>query len=1169
MPIRWGIRSVQHALYWKNGGSPPASSLPTRARYVISISMKKSNGSNISLIGFKALISTQFLGAFNDNAFKLLIAFYLKSLVESPEEKALIVSVVYSALILPFVIFSPYAGYLSDRYSKRTVIEKSKMAEVGVMLFGMFAFFTGNIYILVSAVFLMGLQSTFFSPGKYGIIPEIVREDEMSRANGSLQMFSFLAIILGTAAGGGIKAIFEGRLDLIYLSSIFFIAIAALGVVTSAYVAKVKPAKSDKKLEVNPFKSSYNTYSKIKQDKKLIYAIIAITYFWFLGAVFQQNILLYGEIAMGISDTTTSVLLVFLSVGIAAGAFFAGKLSGDKIEFGLIPLASIGLTIFTFDLAFSYASFTRTALDMTMIGLFAGFYIVPVTAYLQSESAAADKGENIAFSNQISFAAILGASGVVYILSNSLGVKPPGIFLVLSIFNLAMNALIFKAMPLFTQRFIFWGITHSIARTKVIGNSHLSRKGGALIMCNQVSSIDSFLIAAVAHREIKLFVPKRDYDRASLKWFFKIAGAVPVPLTYRGSGQEKSFEKVRQELESGNIVCVFPEGAVTRVGNIQKFKEEFCKLAQETNTPIIPTHIDKEYNILFGVWKYLTPQRYTISFGKALAPKSSGFDVRNAVSLLSSHAFKNREPKNPLLHLSFIHTAKSNFFKKFMSDSMGFNLTYGKALAGSMTFSGKLDENLDDNESMVGIMMPTSCIGALLNLSVMMSGRVPVNLNYTAPVSSIDSAVKQCGIKTVITSEKFLSKIKMEKTDKMLFVEDIFKDIETKNKLKAFFKALITPRCLLKKRYRHKKNGSDTATIIFSSGSTGEPKGVVLSHANIRSNVEAVLQILPLSRNDCFCGFLPFFHSFGFMATLMLPAAFGYRVTYHPNPIDATVVGKTCQKNRCTVLLTTPTFLSNYTKKCTKENFKSLRIVILGAEKLKENVAHAFYKKFKLFPVEGYGCTELSPAVAINRPDISSAHHKAKKGSDFGSVGRPLPGVSVCVRDVESGHDLGVDEEGLLYATGPNVMHGYLNQPEKTAEVLVDGWYNTGDIGMIDENGRIRVTDRLSRFSKIAGEMVPHLGVENAIYRALQADAVVCAVTSVPDSKKGERLVVLYTDLGVTVDELWGRLNDTELPKLWIPKKDSFKQISEMPLLGSGKIALKELKIIALEFFQP
>jgi acyl-[acyl-carrier-protein]-phospholipid O-acyltransferase/long-chain-fatty-acid--[acyl-carrier-protein] ligase len=513
------------------------------------------------------------------------------------------------------------------------------------------------------------------------------------------------------------------------------------------------------------------------------------------------------------------------------------------------------------------------------------------------------------------------------------------------------------------------------------------------------------------------------------------------------------------------------------------------------------------------------------------------------------------------LHTEFIKVAKRHWGRRAMADSTGQDLTYGRALIGAMVL-GQVIAKRTVGEQNVGVLLPASVGSALSNLATCFAGRTPVNLNFTIGSEALRAAVAQAGIRTILTSKRFLAKANLPEQPGMVFLEDLRGEIGALAKVAALLRARLMPVSWLARRYRGAGDSADTlATIIFSSGSTGVPKGVMITHWNILSNVDGLRQIFDLGPGDCFVGVLPLFHSFGFTGTFWFPLLMGCSVAYHPNPMDAKTVGELAERYRARMLISTPTFCQSYIRKCTPAQFAHLKYAIVGAEKLREPVALAFREKFGVDLLEGYGCTEMAPVVACNRPAVGPGGVR-QPGIRPGSVGLPIPGVKAQVVDQHTGEGPLVDREGLLLVHGPNMMVGYLDQPERTSEVMRDGWYVTGDIARIDADGFIHITDRLSRFSKIGGEMVPHLKIEDAINDIL--GEVCCAVTAVPDDTRGERLVAFYTRRDVAPEALWDQLGDTELPKLWLPRRDNLVPIDEIPALGTGKTDLRRLKEMAL-----
>ena len=486
-------------------------------------------------------------------------------------------------------------------------------------------------------------------------------------------------------------------------------------------------------------------------------------------------------------------------------------------------------------------------------------------------------------------------------------------------------------------------------------------------------------------------------------------------------------------------------------------------------------------------------------------------------------------------------------------------MTFGKALIGAQLLRRWLD-NHAPNQPMIGLLLPNSVGTALANIAVTLSGRTAVNLNFTAGPASMASAIEQCEIKTVLSSKLFLVKQKIDPMPGVVYIEELIPKFSGVDKAIAFLQSKFLPAGMLAKG-----TTDDVAAIIFSSGSTGEPKGVELTHWNLISNMESVAQVYPVGPSDVMLGILPFFHSFGFGYNLWFPLLNRFPVIFHPNPSDAKTIGELSQKYGATFLLSTPTFASTYARKCSKEQFSKIRYVLVGAEKLRPAVAQQFEEKFGIRMHEGYGCTEMAPVVSVNGPDFISDDPAQNNQIGFKgeSVGRPLPGVSLRFVDPATLEPVPFGQEGMLLVKGPSRMRGYLKQPERTAKALVDGYYNTGDMARLDDEGFLFITGRLSRFSKIGGEMVPHLKVEECLQEIM--DEATCLVIGVPDAQRGERLVVLHTSKTLTPAAMVEHLNNADLPALWIPKPNQFFAVESIPTLGTGKTDLRKSTDLAIE----
>jgi acyl-[acyl-carrier-protein]-phospholipid O-acyltransferase/long-chain-fatty-acid--[acyl-carrier-protein] ligase len=516
---------------------------------------------------------------------------------------------------------------------------------------------------------------------------------------------------------------------------------------------------------------------------------------------------------------------------------------------------------------------------------------------------------------------------------------------------------------------------------------------------------------------------------------------------------------------------------------------------------------------------------------------------------------------------AFVHQARALAGKPALADSTGASLTYGQALLRALVLGRVLARQIGAGPN-VGLLIPPNVPSAVANLALALWGKVPINLNYTASQSVVDSSIEQSGITHVLTSAKVLERFKIQPRGTLVMLEGIPAQVTWADKLWAAAVARLVPIAALGAflpglRSDHR---DATATVIFTSGSTGDPKGVVLSHRNVLSNVHQVGQHVELLPDETVLGILPFFHAFGFTITLWTMLCLGKRAVFHINPLDAKIIGSLCEKHRVTLITATPTYVRTYLQRCEAKQFATLVHLILGAEKLKPELAREIQDKLGIEPMEGYGCTELSPVVSVNTPHaMTLADGRVVHGHRAGTVGLPMPGTAVKIVDPATEAELPPGTEGMILVSGPQVMMGYLNRPEATAKVLKDGWYTTGDLGTVDADGFLKITDRLSRFSKIGGEMVPHMAVESAILEVTEASESAVAVTSLPDPKRGEQLCVVHTDLGVPVEEIYRRLSAGSLPKLWIPSPANFVAVESLPILGTGKVDLRRLRELARE----
>jgi acyl-[acyl-carrier-protein]-phospholipid O-acyltransferase / long-chain-fatty-acid--[acyl-carrier-protein] ligase len=1119
--------------------------------------------------GFWSLIVTQFQGAFSENALKNLVILLILGMGLSQAQKNNLVPIVLVLFALPFILFSMAGGYFADRFSKRSATIGTKIFEICSTFIALAGLALQNLPLEFVAIFLLSTQAALFGPSKYGLLPEILPEQELSWGNGIIELGTFLAIITGTIAAGYLSDGFRGRQQ---WSGAIFIGLAVFGTLTSLGISRVPVANPTRKFEKNFIAEIWRETWEIKKDHVLWLAVWGNTYFWFLGGLLQPIILLYGKNVLHLSDTHNTYLQAALAIGIGVGSVAAGYLSGGKIEYGLIPLGSIGLTVFAITLASSHLTFTTVMVRLALLGFFGGFFAVPVNALIQHRPAIERRGAVLATAGVLSFIGIALAGVAYYLLASVLNLSAPEVFLVGSALTLVATIGAVLLLPDSLLRFVLWMATHSLYRIRVEGRANIPERGGALFVANHMSFVDALLLSASTDRHIRFLMDRDIYDHPAIHPFARILHAIPISPLQRPRELLKSLREATNAIRSGEVVCIFAEGQITRIGQMLPFRRGFERIMNGVDAPIVPVCLDDVWGSIFSfergrfLWKW--PRRIpfpaTVSFGKPMPPTAAPAEVRRAVQELQTEAFPLRKKRMHTLAASFIGSAHRYPFRFSMADAKTPRLRFGNALLKTIFLARRLKKSWA-GQKMVGILVPPSVGGALVNFAATLCGKVPVNLNYTLSQDSLNSCIQQCRLETVVTSTIVLEKLKLEIPVKTILLEDAAARPRPFEKLYALALWWLPASMLIRIFAASKPSIDDLATVIFSSGSTGEPKGVMLSHYNISSNLEQLNQTFMLDSNDRLLGVLPFFHSFGFTVTLWLPAAVGIGVVYHPRPLDFAAIGELVRKYEVTFLLATPTFLQGYIRRCSPEDFGSLRFVLVGAEKLPERVALAFEDRFGIRPLEGYGCTECAPVVTVNTHDFRAPGFR-QVGAKRGKIGHPLPGISVRIEDPETGAPLATDQPGLLLVRGPNVMQGYLGRPDKTAEALQDGWYVTGDIAAIDEDGFLTITDRLSRFSKIGGEMVPHVKVEEKLHELAGVTEMTFLVAGVPDAQKGEKLVVLHRLNEEQLKELLARLGESGLPNLWIPRANQFFHVEEFPHLGTGKLDLRTVREMALRY---
>ena len=659
------------------------------------------------------------------------------------------------------------------------------------------------------------------------------------------------------------------------------------------------------------------------------------------------------------------------------------------------------------------------------------------------------------------------------------------------------------------------------------------------------------------------------YRQPALNWIFRIFNAIPISSRHARDAIRAAVERIG----AGDVVCIFPEGELTRSGTLLRLQRGFEVIAREAGAPVVPVWLDQLWGSVFsfqgGRYFRKMPRRIpypvTVAFGEPIPPGEATIAlVRERLLILGEWAYQRRPILRGHLARACLRGLKRRQFDPAVTDGMDGSVTSrGMVLAVSIVLSRYVREKCPSRR--VAVVLPPGRGAVIANAALTLAGKVPVNLNFTAGRAATEAAIRIAGITEVITAGPVIKRLPdFPWPEHVVRIEEILPAL--KKKILLWRLLVFLPWRLLAAMLRlPSKGGHEEAVILFTSGSAGEPKGVVLSHRNILGNVSQFSSMLDLTREDAVLGCLPFFHSFGCTVTLWYPLIEGIRLVTHPNPLETVKNVELIHKHKVSLLISTPTFLRGYLRKAEPAQLESLKLIVTGAEKLPAELAKAFEARFGKPVEQGYGLTETSPVVSTNLPDPrkSRPEDSVQPASRFGSAGKLAPGMAAQIRDPDSGDRLSLHETGMLWLRGPNIFEGYLNDPGRTAAVIEEGWFKTGDLGRFDEDGFLYIEGRLSRFSKIGGEMVPHETVETNIREALKIapDDHCLAITGIPDEAKGEALILLST-IEIDPAALRTALNASGIPNLWVPRR--ILRVEAIPMLASGKLDLKALREQAL-----
>ncbi|TCK30506.1 acyl-[acyl-carrier-protein]-phospholipid O-acyltransferase/long-chain-fatty-acid--[acyl-carrier-protein] ligase [Ancylobacter aquaticus] len=1113
---------------------------------------------------FAPLFWCQFFAAFNDNFVKNAMALLILYGIAHTNGGAL-VTLAGGIFILPFFLFSSLGGQLADRYDKSLIARRVKFAEIWIVLIASAGFVIQSIPLLFVGLFFMGTLSALFGPVKYGILPDHLAKDELVSGNALIEMATFAAILGGTV-GGALAFTHTGE----WAVAGFTFVLAVIAWLSARGIPHTLPGAPDLVIDRNIWRSTMTLLADIRAEKPIWRGALIVSWFWLVGAVVLSLLPTLVKENVGGVESVVTLFLVLFTIGVAIGSTLAAKLSEGHILLALVPVAGLLMGVFAIDLALLMGSLTPTSAPIGwyefltsgpgvhaaigLIGLAAagGAFVVPTFAFVQA-AAGEDRRARVIAGNNVLNAAFMVAGAVIVAGLQFAGFGAPALLGLIGAASLVVAILAGRAFQGQVLRDLIKLVFRVLFRVEVTGAEHLKAAGpGSVIAINHVSFLDAPLIMALLDNDPVFAVDRAIAEAWWVKPFLSLVRAFPLDPT-----KPMATRDLIRQVQQGEQLVIFPEGRITVTGSIMKIYDGSALIADKADAPVVPVRIEGLEQTYFSrldgqqTRKRLFPKvRVTILPPRKLkvdrellgrkrrrAAGAALYDVMSDLVFETSHT-------NVTVYQAVEDAAvRLGMGRIVLEDPLGTILSYRKLLLGAKILGDKLARETAPGEK-VGVLLPNAAGIAVVLMGLSRHGRVPVMLNYTAGPANLVLACKAAEVKLVVASRAFIEKARLEaevaeleKHVRVLMSEEIRASVTTTDKIRAML-PLPAPK---------PADPDEPAFVLFTSGSEGTPKGVVLSHRNILTNVAQVAARIDFSPADIMFNVLPVFHSFGLTGGLVLPMVSGLKTYLYPSPLHYRIIPELVYATNATAIVGTDTFLMGYARTANPYDFRSLRFVVAGAEPVKAETRRVWMEKFGHRILEGYGVTECAPVLAVNTPMFNRV----------GTVGRMLPGIHHRLETMP-----GIEEGGRLQVRGPNVMLGYLRaEAPGVIEPPEQGWYDTGDIVAFDEEGFVAIRGRVKRFAKIAGEMIS-LAAIDAMVAALRPDAEHVAV-AVPDARRGERIILMTTAPDLTRAALQAHGRERGVSELMIPA--DILRMGDLPLLGSGKVDFTKARTLALE----
>ena len=1085
--------------------------------------------------------------------------------------------VLHLLFLLPCVLLLTPAGFFSDKYPKERVLLWTTLLSIPALgLFGAGAYFA-SLPMMFGGVGTFFVLQAFQSPAKNGYMKELMGVRFLSNGSGILMIVTFAALLFS-----GVALAFALREDAV-LPVLY--ALGGLQLIAFVFALRLPSIGAyDPDLKF-PWKRYWNflfarrKMAKAWKNRALRQSIVGLSMFWVM--IFLMVFVIQDQFGSGSlfdRDILANYAIFGTFIGLFAGFLFAMRSSRNFIEMGLIPMGTAGAAILIFIIPLIPRPYN--AIAFALLGFCGGIYMLPMFATLLYNTKPRSAGHVLSLNNFVQNLCIVVFEILAILVLRNFNIDRMNLFFILGIVCLVGTVWALWAMPQTLLRQIMRSVLSMHYKFLVSGVQHIPWEGPVLLVGNHISYIDWAMIQMASPRPMRFVITRRPFE----KWYVRLLLSQMETIDLDISNPGPAMEAAHQALLRGEAVVMFPENMMTSTGNMSRFRLDYSAAIKDVpKVKLLPFYVQglwgSNYSMADAGFRDIVHSGgriVSVAFGPDLPLDSSPMMVKRAVQELSITAWATYIRRLRPVASAWIRTVKRVGSGPSVYSPDGNHLSANALATASLSFASII-EKLTKGEKQIGVLIPPSGPGIIVNMACLIKGKTVYNLNYTNTPETMDYCCNVADVKTIITARVFIDKLKQKGLPmeqlldkyKVYYMEDLKEQLHKSTLVKNFLRVLVLPAWYLEMRFFKKVGLDDVATIIFSSGSEGRPKGVELTHFNLMGNIKQCESVLLPSSEDVFLGSLPLFHAFGFSITTMLCLVEGVPVATCPDPTDARLVSRMCAQFKVSIMVATGTFLRMWglNRAVHPLMFSHVRAIYAGAEKIREDVRQLYRTKFKLEIFEGFGCTETTPVAAVNTKDVLMDDYKTViEGNKPGTVGAPLPGTQFRIVDPDTMEELGVGEDGLILIGGAQIMKGYLKDPERTAQAIavINGkrWYKTGDKGHVDEDGYLTIVDRYSRFAKLGGEMVSLGSVDFKISENAMFDDLDHFAVAVPDGSKGEKIVLVYAG-DKSEEEVKDMLRQIGLPPLMVP--GAVVKVDSLPKLGSGKSDVQTGKKIAME----